>query len=272
MVLLPEGKIINNPDSVKLIKVLPTALNDETFFVVAIKLDDDSELMVDRCTTRVEAEALADRCCRLLNGEELASNEIPSFVEEGESDSDSDWDFSDEEPESKTATTASSTTEEESSSWDLSSSEDRQAASVSLSNEQKEEESSSWDLSSSEDQPSKTNHVPVSKSPQVEEESSSWGFSSSEDEQEVPPKSTVSKKAGSQKNTSKNKPKIQKPYSETDDPVESLPPSDEAKVSISGPEEVEVEEVPKIVPQVTGFIEDDSDEWIQDNGLDDWYD
>ena len=245
MVLLPEGKIINNPDSVKLIKVLPTTLNDETFFVVAIKLDDDSELMVDRCTTRVEAEALADRCCCLLNGEELASNEIPSFVEEGESDSDSDWDFSDEEPESKTATTASSTTEEE---------------------------SSSWDLSSSEDQASKTNDVSVSTSPRVEEESSSWGFSSSEDEQEVPPKSTVSKKAVSRKNTPKDKPKIQKPYSETDDFVESLPPSDEAEVSTSGPEEVEVEEVPTIVPQVTGFIEDDSDEWIQDNGLDDWYD
>ena len=41
MVLLPEGKIINNPDTVKLIKVLPTTLNKETFVVVT-KLDDDS--------------------------------------------------------------------------------------------------------------------------------------------------------------------------------------------------------------------------------------
>ena len=101
MVLLPEGKIINNPDTVKLIKVLPTTLNDETFFVVVIKLDDDSELMLDRCATRMEAEALADRCCRLLNGEELDSVDIPSFVEaagqEEEGEESSDWDMSEEE-------------------------------------------------------------------------------------------------------------------------------------------------------------------------------
>ena len=46
-------QIINNPDTVKLIKVLPTTLNDETFFVVVIKLDDDSGLMLERCATRM---------------------------------------------------------------------------------------------------------------------------------------------------------------------------------------------------------------------------
>ena len=75
-------------------------MKDETFFVVVIKLDDDSELMLDRCATRMEAEALADRCTRLLNGEELDSVEIPSFVEEeAQEEESSSWDMSsDEEP------------------------------------------------------------------------------------------------------------------------------------------------------------------------------
>ena len=58
MVLLPEGKIINNPDTVKLIKVLPTTLKDETFFVVVIKLDDDSEQMLERCAARMGRKLL----------------------------------------------------------------------------------------------------------------------------------------------------------------------------------------------------------------------
>ena len=271
MVLLPEGKIINNPDTVKLIKVLPTTLNDQTFFVVALKLDDDSELMLDRCATRMEAEALADRCRRLLNGEELDSAEIPSFVEEEESGEDpqeesSDWDMSSDEEPAKPKTPV---VEEESSSWDMSSSEDKAEKPV-ASAASTQEESSDWDMSSDEE-PAKP------KTPAVEEESSSWGFSSEEVESKPPQKSS--------------KPKIQKPYTESEEPSPSASgkkakkssktgakskPSKPSTSKRTGTEPVESKQAetvrPKSVPRVTGFIEDDSDEWIPDNGLDDWHD
>ena len=238
MVLLPEGKIINNPDTVKLIKVLPTTLNDETFFVVVIKLDDDSELMLDRCATRMEAESLADRCTRLLNGEELDSVEIPSFVEETAKD-------------------------EESSDWDMSSEEEP----AQPSSPPAEEESSSWDMSSEEAEP-------VKPAPPAEEESSSWGMYSEDVESKSPSKAS--------------KPKIQQPYTESEEapePVVEKKTKKSSKSSVKSKsknatpaQSVSVEQeaveavAPKSVPRVTGFIEDDSDEWVPDNGLDDWYD
>ena len=95
MVLLPEGKIINNPDTVKLIKVLPTTLNDQTFFVVVLKLDDDSELMLDRCTTRMEAEALADVPVHALNGgtDRWLAEELPveAGIDTAVGDTDDVW-------------------------------------------------------------------------------------------------------------------------------------------------------------------------------------
>ena len=85
-----------------------------------------------------------------------------------------------------------------------------------------------------------------------------------------------------------SKPKIQQPYTE---PEEAPEPAVEKKTKKSSkstvksksknaapnpsvPVEQEAVEVvqPKSVPRVTAFIEDDSDEWIPDNGLDDWYD
>jgi len=235
MVLLPEGKIINNPDSVKLIKVLPTTVNDETFFVVAIKLDDDSELMVDRCGTRLEAEELANRCCKLLNGEAVDDGEIPSFVGNQDEDS-SDWEDSEEESNGTEVAVA----EDESSSWDVSSSEDGDD-NTSATQSTKEEASSSWDLSSSGDESAET--LQSANVPKTEVK-----------------KSNTSKVKSVQP---KVKPKIQEPYTEEVDA-----PSD---TSVKA-ESVSREPVVEPLPRVAAFIEDDSDEWIQDNGLDDWYD
>lgn len=247
MVLLPEGKIINNPDSVKLIKVLPTTVNDETFFVVAIKLDDDSEVMVDRCATRLEAEDLANQCCRLLNGEAVDDSEIPSFVGNPDEDS-SDWEDSEEELETpeesdnleKSDGTQAAVAEEESSSWDLSASEEHSAGEA----QQKsgvEEDSSSWDLSSSDEASAETSQSANVSKPEVK-------------------RSDVSKVKSVQP---KVKPKIQEPYTEEVD----VPSATSVKA-----EPMSTEPAVEPLPRVTAFIEDDSDEWIQDNGLDDWYD
>ena len=230
MVLLPQGKIINNPDTVKLVKVLPTTLGKESFFVVTIKLDDDSELMVERCPTRMEAERIADQCCRLLNGEEV--EEVPSFVEEDSVDS--------EEP----------------------------------SEDSSDDSSSDWDDSSEE--VSKEETPP--KSQEADEESSSWGMSS-EDTSPAPSKP--------QKKSSK-KPVIQEPYEESAESSKvskkqkkkksavkmksmSETPTDATSGASPNKDKTLEAPVPKQVPRVTSFIEGDSDEWIPDNGLDDWY-
>ena len=268
MVLLPEGKIINNPDSVKLIKVLPTTVNDKTFFVVAIKLDDDSELMVDRCATRLEAEDLANRCCRLLNGEAIDDSEIPSFVGSQDEDS-SDWEDSEEEAEDLEESDGAQVAEEESSSWDLSSSEEHSAGEddPSATKSTNEEESSSWDLSSSEEHSAGE----AQKQSAAEEDSSSWDLSSSDEMSvETSQSANVSKPELKTPEESKVKsvqpkvkPKIQEPYREEVD-VSS-------DISVRA-EPVSREPAVESLPRVTAFIEDDSDEWIQDNGLDDWYD
>ena len=290
MVLLPEGKIINNPDTVKLIKVLPTTLKDETFFIVVIKMDDDSELMLERCATRMEAEALAERCCRLLNGEELDSVDIPSFVEPEspieDNEESSEWDISEEDSIDEPTRSPSSSVEEssdwdlsstgedsldggnpqpeveESSSWDMSES-GADSVETTPQSSVAEEESSDWDLSSD----AESSQQPESES---EEESSSWGFSSEEDNAALP-------KRGA-------KPKIQKPYTEPNQNSESKGTTNAEKIELAsiGAEleftdtveeaSAENEVKPISVPRVTGFIEEDSDEWIPDNGLDDWYD
>ena len=82
MVLLPEGRAISNPDTIKMIKVLHNNVQGKVFYVVSIKLDDDSELLIQTCSTREEAEEIADQCVDLVNASEGA-----------EEDSDFDSDF-----------------------------------------------------------------------------------------------------------------------------------------------------------------------------------
>ena len=226
MVLLPQGKIINNPDTVKLVKVLPTTLGKESFFVVTIKLDDDSELMVERCPTRMEAERIADQCCRLLNGEEV--EEVPSFVEEdsldseeSSEDSSSDWDDSSEEASKEETPTKSQEADEESSSWGM----------------------SSEDVSPAPSKPQKKS----TKKPTIQQPY-----------EESAESSKVSKKQKKKKSAVK-----MKSMSET-------PNGTKSGTSLNEDKAIEVP-VPKQVPRVTSFIEGDSDEWIPDNGFDDWY-
>ena len=153
---------------------------------------------------------------------------------------------------------------EESSSWDMSESgADIDIVETTPQSSVAEEESSDWDLSSD----AESSQQPESES---EEESSSWGFSSEEDN------AALSKKGA--------KPKIQKPYTEPNQNSESKGTTNAEKIELSykGTEleftdtveeaSAENEVKPISVPRVTGFIEEDSDEWIPDNGLDDWYD
>lgn len=79
MVLLPEGRAINNPDTIKMIKVLQNNVQGKLFFVVSVKLDDDSELMIKTCNSQKEAEELANQCADLVN------------ADGDDGDEDSDW-------------------------------------------------------------------------------------------------------------------------------------------------------------------------------------
>ena len=84
MVLLPEGRAINNPDTIKMVKIMPSNLRGKQLFVVAVKLDDDSELMIKNCTSEDDAIELADHCTDLINN---AENGVGAADEES-----SDWD------------------------------------------------------------------------------------------------------------------------------------------------------------------------------------
>lgn len=67
MVLLPEGRAINNPDTIKMIKVMPNNIQGKSFYVVSAKLDDDSELMIQTCESHEQAIEIADKCTELIN-------------------------------------------------------------------------------------------------------------------------------------------------------------------------------------------------------------
>lgn len=109
MVLLPEGRAINNPDTIKMMKIMPSNLGGKQLFVVSIKLDDDSELMIKNCASEDEAIELADSCTDLINS-----------AEDGDADSDEDSDASAEEASSEEASADSddSDGEDSSSDWD----------------------------------------------------------------------------------------------------------------------------------------------------------
>lgn len=90
MVLLPEGRAINNPDTIKMIKIMPSTLQGKQLFVVAVKLDDDSELMIKNCNSQDEAVELADHCTDLINNVENDDSEGGSAGADIEESS--DWD------------------------------------------------------------------------------------------------------------------------------------------------------------------------------------
>ena len=110
MVLLPEGRAINNPDTIKMMKIMPSNLGGKQLFVVSIKLDDDSELMIKNCASEDEAIELADSCTDLIN----------SADSDGDADSDEDSDASAEGASSEEASADSDDNdgEDSSSDWD----------------------------------------------------------------------------------------------------------------------------------------------------------
>ena len=63
---------------------MPSTLRGKQLFVVSVKLDDDSELMIKNCTKQDEAIELADHCTDLINN---AENGVVDADEES-----SDWD------------------------------------------------------------------------------------------------------------------------------------------------------------------------------------
>ena len=85
MVLLPEGRAINNPDTIKMVKIMPSNLRGKLLFVVTVKLDDDSELMIKNCTSEDDAIELADHCTDLINNAENGDDSAGD-------DESSDWD------------------------------------------------------------------------------------------------------------------------------------------------------------------------------------
>ena len=208
IVLLPEGRAVCNPDSIKMVKVVHSEVQGKRTFVVIVKLDDDAELMIKTLSSVEEAYALADQCSDLINSAEGGDD----FSEEDEEDSDedddsfsiglsasveqsvkgtpsaneSDWDsepaLAPAAPETGADSIAQSTTVLESSDWDVSS---------------EVEESSSWLFTSEEDVdvPAAEVETPIAS---VEEESSDWGTVSEEIVQEKsPPPNTGSTSSGS---------------------------------------------------------------------------
>lgn len=83
VVLLPEGRAIANADSIKMVKIIASQIKDKKSFVVVVKIDDDSEVVIKTCSTFDEAVELADLCSDRING-------IDSDDVDGEDDLDDD--------------------------------------------------------------------------------------------------------------------------------------------------------------------------------------
>ena len=64
---LPSGRIVNNPDSVKLVQVRASEVYGKMSYVVSVKLDDAAELLVKSLTNEDEAYALAEICIKHIN-------------------------------------------------------------------------------------------------------------------------------------------------------------------------------------------------------------
>ncbi len=65
--LLPEGIVVNNPEYLKLIKVIAGQTQGVATWVVSLKLDDGSEMMVKTFTKREPAEEMARDCAARIN-------------------------------------------------------------------------------------------------------------------------------------------------------------------------------------------------------------
>ena len=99
---LPSGRSIFNPESVKLVKVLPNRTQDSVEYIVIIKLDDDSELMVDTFSSEQVAYSFADQCADAVNAAENGEDFTFELPQESDSSVTETDDWVDEETASTT--------------------------------------------------------------------------------------------------------------------------------------------------------------------------
>ena len=93
IVLLPEGRAVCNAESVKLVKVVPSEVQGVKTYLVLVKLDDDSELMIKTVTSEEDAFQLADDCIEALNaGESMDDDDSDADSDADSDDADSDDD------------------------------------------------------------------------------------------------------------------------------------------------------------------------------------
>ena len=180
IVLLPEGRAVCNPDSIKMVKVVHSEVQGKRTFVVIVKLDDDSELMIKTLSSVEDAYALADQCSDLINSAE------------GDDDfSDSDEDDSDEDDDSFNLGLSASQEQAvkgqpsaSESDWDSESALTQAASDGADSKAQTTDptESSDWDISSDTEESSSWVFTSEEEDKPVDqqEESSDWGDSSQE--------------------------------------------------------------------------------------------
>ncbi|MEL6345661.1 MAG: hypothetical protein AAFV53_21305 [Myxococcota bacterium] len=89
---LPTGRIVNNPDSVKLVHVIMSEVYGKVSYVVSVKLDDDSELLVESLSDEEEALKLSEACIEAIN---KAAND--DFDDDDDDDDDDDIDDDDDD-------------------------------------------------------------------------------------------------------------------------------------------------------------------------------
>ena len=238
MVLLPEGRIIKNPDRVKMVKVLPSPNGDATRFIVTVKLDDDSELMIDSYDSRQDAEVVADRCTALLNREDAQEAEDIGEVMASEEES-SDWDFSDSE-ESAEKVEIKEEKEEESSDWDFSDSEDAEEAKPVI-------------------QPSSPAKKPKIQAPPTDQ---------LVDEISQKPSKAMPKVHSDQNSVTAKQVTVTPAKVMVESASKTVP-----QIQESQPEEIQQSTPADIseIPEIKVWEDEDSDEWVLDNGLNDWY-
>lgn len=308
IVLLPEGRAVCNPDNIKLVKVVHSEVQGKRTYVVIVKLDDDSELMVKTLNSADEAYALANQCADLINAsdggdgdsdddnsDEDDSDEdddsftsgLPASKEQSvkgtPSASESDWD-------SESALTQAASTPDagskakptvESSDWDLSSDGDESSSWIFTSEEQSSEESKSddWDSTSS----------PASAGTAKTGGASTGGIggtSAGGSGGSGAGNSTVPKKE-EESDSSDWSMSVETPAAADDDSSSDWFSDDgfSAPVTSSVAKERHEKQFPKPVPQPTPVVEirtpvppqkhddslDDSDDWFVDDGNDDWY-
>ena len=67
-VLLPNGMMIQDPSSVKFVKVVVDSRGQSELYIVVVKMGDDTEMPVDYCEDEASALCLSEQCTDIING------------------------------------------------------------------------------------------------------------------------------------------------------------------------------------------------------------